>query len=482
MKSVLSSLLVGMTLFGLQSGSLGDAEASFLSVRDVGVDGFPDDGQFLPRDDSGVALVAVEGTLSFLDSQHRTDVTVELTITSGDWVDRSVQRVGVEAPGDAPFSFTNELRASLHPYDFLLEVVDRGGRTEIGRADGVLVGDVYLIQGQSNAVALDYQSENRANAELQRPWIRSFGSASTNPNVVANDLDWYLAEGEAGNDSGTVGSWALRMAQLLSERFGVPIALLNGAVGGTAISYHLRDDSAPEDLDTNYGRLLFRARQAELADAARGMIWYQGESDGTDYTGWFLSFLDLYADWREDFPGLEEIYVFQIRNSCGFATQDVQSVQRLLPDFLPDVSVIATTATPGHDFCHFFYRGYFELGTQIARIMARDLYGVADPGDIDSPSLERAFYSTPERDEVTLVMSDADDTLIVDPGAENDFVLSDGTDVVGAIAEGNQIVLTLEEPSDAGLVWYRAHAFDGPWVTNARGNGILVFKAGIEGP
>ena len=59
---------------------------------------------------------------------------------------------------------------------------------------------------------------------------------------METDLDWYVADGLGSNNSGTIGAWALKSARLLSELYRVPIAVLNGAVGGTAISYHLRDD------------------------------------------------------------------------------------------------------------------------------------------------------------------------------------------------------------------------------------------------
>ena len=142
--------------------------------------------------------------------------------------------------------------------------------------------------------------------------------------------------------------------------------------------------------------------------------------------------------------------------------------------------MLATTAAPGHDFCHFFYDGYFELGTQLSRVMARDLYGFTDPGNIDSPNVDRVFFSSAARDEVTLRMRDTDDTIVIEDGAEQDFKLGDGTAIISSQVIGPEIVLTLDGPSTANRISYESHALDGPTVTNVNGNGLLVFQQPIE--
>lgn len=381
---------------------------------------------------------------------------------------------------ESTFHLAARLDAGLVEYRFLVHLERDGVWKTVADRGGIVVGDVFLIQGQSNAVAGDYHLEQIANAELRRPWIRSFGTASTVPGTVAADMSWYVADGEGFNDSATVGSWGLRMAQLLSQTFQVPIALLNGAVGGTAINYHLRDDADPDNLNTNYGRLLYRTTQAGLAQQARAIIWYQGESDAANILPWAQDFGELSSDWLADYPGIEQIYVFQLRNSCGAATLDMQNLQRLLPDFFPLVTTLSTTAAPGHDFCHFFYEGYKEMGTQLARVIARDLYGGPALPDLDAPNVDYAYFSNPQRDEVTVVFRDPDDTLILEPGAESDFSLSDGSSVITGQVVGNELVLTLNGPSQAISVSHEGHAFDGPSLQNSRGVGALVFRVPIR--
>ncbi len=441
----------------------------------------PDSGQLFPRlaADSrgfgGHASVPVAGIVGKAGYEH-----VVLEIRRDDQRQALMTHRLTASATQSTFSFMPAIEAGLFDYRFLVHLEREGRWTTVADRGGIVAGDVYLVQGQSNAVAGDYHFEQLANAELQRPWIRSFGTGSTVPGAVAADLSWYLADGESFNDSGSVGSWALRMAQLLSQSFQVPVAILNGAVGGTAISYHRRDDADPDNLDTNYGRLLYRATAAGVREQARAIIWYQGESDAANTGPWAQDFGGLVSDWRQDYPAIQKVYVFQLRNSCGLATLEMQNLQRLLPDFLPLVTTLSTTAAPGHDFCHFRYEGYRQMGTQLARVMARDLFGGPALPNLDPPNVDYAYFSTPQRDELTLVFRDPDDTLVLESGAEVDFSLSDGTAVVSGQLAGNRLVLQLNSPSQALWVDHTGHAFDGPSLRNALGVGALVFRVPIQ--
>ena len=469
-----SSLVFVVASIATFSSLTGAAFAAPSSLAGVLFDRLPADNQLYPRGADNTAEIAVRGSVV---AGRYSDVRLRV-VADGERLLERRAAIG-SGLGRSEFAFSVDLPAGLVSYRFVVELFDGRDWRVAARSENVTVGDVYLVQGQSNAVATDYHFEGLAN-QNQRNWIRSFGSASTFPAIVENDLNWYVADGLGSNGSGTIGAWALKTARLLSELYQVPIAVLNGAVGGTAISYHLRDDAQPVDLETNYGRLLYRAEMSGVRQAARALIWYQGESDTNNIEPWARDFGELYDDWQMDFPGLERFYVFQIRNSCGFATDDMQNTQRRLPEFYPLVSVMSTTAAPGHDGCHFFFAGYDELGDRLARVMARDLHGSEITENIDPPAIDFASFSSPAQDEVTLVFEDPDDELFVDPGAEDDFYMSDGVDVVAAEVFGNTIVLTLAGPSNASEVEYRGHSFDGPWVTNARGVGALTFAVPIE--
>ena len=127
-------------------------------------------------------------------------------------------------------------------------------------------------------------------------------------------------EGETQRTRGAVGSWALELGARLIEEVGVPVAIINGAVGGTAIIAHLRNETEPDDTSTIYGRMLFRAEASGLREHARAIFWYQGESDGPNAIYYGRRFDQLMDAWREDFPKLEKVYRKLNKNLGGIRT------------------------------------------------------------------------------------------------------------------------------------------------------------------
>ena len=80
-------------------------------------------------------------------------------------------------------------------------------------------------------------------------------------------------------DKAQLGWWGMELAKRLVASQKVPIFIVNGAKGGTRIDQHQRNDENPTDLDTIYGRMLWRVRQARLTHGIRAIIWHQGEND-----------------------------------------------------------------------------------------------------------------------------------------------------------------------------------------------------------
>ena len=273
-----------------------------------------------------------------------------------------------------------------------------------------------------------------------------------------------------------MGQWAIRMGQVLANRWDVPIGIVNGAVGGTSIKLHQRDKRDPANLATIYGRLLYRAANAGVQDTARAMIWYQGESDLDDGDGWYFWWRRLRAAWAQDFPALQQVYVFQIRGDCnGGGGFPVREAQRQLVDLEPGTQVMSTTAVPQHDGCHFHYLGYRELGDRIARLLGRDFYGATDTKQIDAPNLLGAYWIGGKHRKIGLEFRDANDAMAFEAGAENDFFTDDRVSITSAYVFGNKVLLVLSGPSGSSTISYAGHALDGPWLKNGKGVGALTF-------
>ncbi len=436
----------------------------------------PQQGQLYPRVNGDLGPVEVAGEVT-----SGTFGRVHLYVTrDGSLWDQHSQDLSFSG-GRAPFTFTSEIEAGLVEYRFRVYLEGGGGVWLQRDVGNVVCGDAFLIQGQSNAVAGDSHGQGLANQVSQRHWLRSFGTGSLNGGETAADHNWYVADGEIGSSAGSVGGWGLRMGQLFVDELQVPVALLNGAIGATPIRWHQRNDADPESLATNYGRLLYRARQAGLDQHVRALFWYQGEADGgTAPLQYFHRFQNLRRDWSEDFPALEQFYVFQIHNGCGTFGMGIRELQRDLADLFPDVSLMSTTATTGHDGCHYYYSGYRQLGERIARLVARDLYGRPSPAGTSAPNVDTATFFNGGRDRIELLFRHPGQALIVDPGAEAYFQLDAPERVTGVTVVGNRLQLQLSASTAATTLSWAGHIGNGPWIRNGLGVGMLTFEIPIR--
>ena len=355
-------------------------------------------------------------------------------------------------------------------------------------ASHVVAGDIFVIQGQSNAVA--HVWDGFANPTDQNDFVRSFGNASTAREFTVAGTDWHIADGDNANSFGTIGQWALRAGNVLVQDYGIPLAFINGAHGGQAIDHFQRDDADPDNLDTNYGRLLWRMQTAGIDDDVRGIFWYQGESDEGNIEDHMMGFEALYQDWKSDYPGVENFYTFQIADFCFNDNIALRDAQRQLPTTYSDITVFSTNAIFGHrSDCHYaFVDGYSKLGDDVARTMARDYYGGSNIA-VDAPDIDRAFFSNAEKTEITLRLENVEDGLVYEQDAihrfkfisdvENEFVFSTSQQVVGsdivfqmnAAATGR---LTIEYKGDDYLQFGNAQS-DTDDVTNINGVGLYAF-------
>lgn len=379
-----------------------------------------------------------------------------------------------EATGEgSPFVVDATVQSGLFSYDVVIAWDDGSGWWKpVAQVTDVLCGDVYLIDGQSNSVAKDYHDEYLGDT-LKTPFVRSFGSSVNNANV-ANDLEFGVAVADAAYTHAAVGQWGLRLAGVAMETQEVPILLINGAVGGTKIAEHQRNDSNPEDLSTIYGRLLWRVKQAGVADSVRGIFWHQGESDASmafeTYLGLWTS---MYLDWLDDYPNIEGIYPFQVRAGCANPTWN-RNVHRELPDILPlVVGNMSTTGVDGHDGCHFYHLAYVEWGDRMARLVNRDLYGTPVQGNIEAPDPIKATWLEPTQLEIEYGQTGGG--MELQPGAHVYFTLSDGTAVTGAAVSGTAVLLTTSAPSTAVWVSFVDVPGDIPWLVNDLGIGGFAY-------
>ena len=376
--------------------------------------------------------------------------------------------------GSAKFDRTIKIKAGRYRYDFEVEL--HSSDTLRQSIKDVVAGDVYIIQGQSNAVANRY---NGSSVTYEDSFIRSFGTSAYN-SYVLTDTFWYKANGDGYYNSGCVGQWALVMARRLLDSFGIPIALMNGAVGGTSVTAHQRYNPQPENIGTIYGRLLYRMRIGNLDKKVRGILWFQGESDGSYGALHDSLFKQLYADWAKDYKGMQKNYIVQVRGGgCVGVLASMLEIQRQFEFNLAKLQVVSSNGLNGHDGCHYwFVGGYQQLGIQFAALMARDLYNGKTVKHIDPPNVAKIEYHHANRDEIVLRMRNEEDSMFVDAGFEALFsVAGDNTVwITGGRLEKNRVVLTLNKGTCSTLyVTYMGRSGKQPWVKNRLGMGLVGF-------
>jgi hypothetical protein len=394
----------------------------------------------------------------------------------------------------APFRLSCKIHAELSLYKFEVSLKSGAAARLATSIDSVVCGDVYLVDGQSNAAVFPWSDDPRI------PYLRSFGR---NGSASPADTNWGPAKVDTRDPAAGsigVGEWPFYVMKGLMDTFGIPLAMINGAEPSTRISEHQRSASNPTDLSTIYGRLLYRARKARVADRVKGVFWFQGEANqNIEWADHHDAFNRLYTSWKTDYPLTQRVYVFQIHPGCvdpagvGNHAWELREAQRSFADSLPDVSLVSTMGIPGHDGCHYpGWPGYYTIGNSVRRMVARDLYGKAYASDVSPPNLKEAFYTSPARNEIALVFRNGQEVVWQDTmtQAGTRYYLKDYfyLDTVPGRVAGHRIsrdtlYLTLSSPSTATRITYLPRTYyegttttyEGPWVWGTNGLGALSF-------
>ncbi|MCX5179573.1 FG-GAP-like repeat-containing protein [Streptomyces virginiae] len=446
----------------------------------------PRDHQLFPRDRvSGKAVVPITGSVS------RPGTTAVRLDVLRDGIQVSSSSVPVSGAGST-FSFAPEIVASLNSYAFRLHSVAGSTATLQAAWTDIVAGDVFIVNGQSNAAARKQfpsnpdnpgDTSNSSNGD-RSPWVRTFGSSTSDPTASVQDDVWRTADGDAYQAPGAVGQYGLRLGRQVVNTYGIPVAVLQGGHEGVPVGFFQRNDANPAAADTSYGRLLSRAQRAGVQQRVSAIFWYQGESDNNDVAAQTTGFRSLLDDWKADYPGVQHVYAHQIRNGCLDAggrpqnSYEEREAQRRYAD-LPGVTVLSTTGLDGQgpDNCHFYYvGGYRDLADRDFVAVARDYYGGSATAST-APDPARAWFSKADRTEITIALRHLSDTVVASCGPVTDFLVNGSAVSVAAVAvRPGFIHLRLSGPaSGATGVSYIGHDGAGPWITNSNGMGLLAF-------
>ena len=414
----------------------------------------PVNHQFFARDDSGHGTLYCRGTL-----KESAD-SVFLRLYAGETLlDTQHQKIGE----DNKYALSVKLQAGLTAYRTEFGIKQGKGETILDKASDLVCGDVFVIQGQSNAEAW---TDERVVHPYRSPWLRSFGTPSTNKDR-ARDAVWGNAlsfNGGQNHHHFQIGYWGVELGKMLIEKHKVPICIINGAQGGTRIDQHQRNEADPTDVTTIYGRLLWRLQQAKLTHGVRGVIWHQGENDqgesgATGTFGWVNYedyFIRMSASWKRDYPNIKHYYTHQIwPGACGSRSVEndrLRERQRQLPGQFSNMSVMSTLGIRPGGGCHFLAKGYAAMARQLLPLVNKYNYGVESKVTVTAPNLQSVSYTSARKDEITLVF---DQDVTWDDEVALRFRLDDDSAELNSIGgTGKIITLKLAKPSTAKNLSY----------------------------
>ena len=341
------------------------------------------DDQVFQRNEKDRAAVAASGTCAAAAVKIQARVTRRGDALEGlDWRDAGTAK-------DGAWRATVEGLPVGGPYGVEFRAVDQGGATvESGAVRNILVGDLWVLGGQSNMTGngklLDVQPPDpRVHSfDQQDRWLLAEEPLHSLPDAV-DPIHWtaratgggtrldgeallrYRRERTDGTGPG------LPFAVSIVERTGVPIGLVPCAHGGTSMekwSPALKEKGG----DSLYGAMCRRV--AAVGGRVRGMLWYQGESDtkeprATEYPEKLKAFV---AALRRDF-GAPELPFYYVQLSRDVSPDypewnKVQEAQRTMESEIPHAGMAAAVDLQLDDIIHIGSQGQKRLGRRLANL------------------------------------------------------------------------------------------------------------------
>jgi sialate O-acetylesterase len=204
---------------------------------------------------------------------------------------------------------------------------------------GVQVGDVWICSGQSNmGKPLSYANGGSVEAGKAGSYnIRLFRMTAQLPGP--SYTAWEVSNTTTAGNFSAVGYW---FGLELSKQLNVPVGLIQATHDGSSISqWATRNGGSGAD----YLAML----KAIQPFAVKGVIWYQGESDGGDNT-YEKKLTDMIAEWRSDWA--QARLPFGIVQLTGSGGGGARWGQYLVSQKVADTWLVVTSDLPGGQQLH----------------------------------------------------------------------------------------------------------------------------------
>lgn len=357
---------------------------------------------------------------------------------------------GVIENGAFSFVLQGTLPASVEKGHNL--VVRGAAGTEIAYSD-VLVGDIWIVSGQSNADLTFYGTVPQSTQAIKNLYDDYLNEATAEDNIrVLQQINWSLKNASGANrmrfpqtDLGKTIRWTLAdrkrvygnsatnsfsmlgyffAKELYKLNPDVPIGIAMAACGGAPLSLLASPDAVeafPESLKHQtldvegtvfQPSSIYNAFMAPLTHVGiAGIIFYQGESNTTQCEDYVDALKILVEDYREKF-GSDLLFLNVQLTSYGYDSggitlnggwdfvPDMRFAQSLVKidgsisnyEIIPSIDVGWRKGDA--DGAHPYYK--YELGLRGAQIAAAKIYGISTMEDAAFPVPSRITYNNAE--------------------------------------------------------------------------------------
>ena len=410
----------------------------------------PQDNQLFQRNvATNFATVPVQGYIS--DSGY-TQVRMELRNEQG-LVDQVIRNIGYSG-GRANFQFSVNIPAERNNHEISISALRNGNWILVKTVPRLLAGDIYIINGQSNAQAAAAPDLDDVD-EYTRSWFALYGWGTLNLSFP--------------------GLWGARLAKQISLSQNLPVAIFNQAVGAEPINTYL-----PTVNGGNYASLMQRFENANMANSEiRAGFWFHGEANswGTSTEEYVNDFRAIKEAWERDYK-IDYTFVYQMRyQSCTSERPEILEAHRVIGETLSNTVALSTT-NANHDNCHFYYEnGYRELGDRMSELVKNELYG-GNNNLAYSPNITAINISNTNNRRLILEFDRNLPLKTIGGFPHQDFQLElSNASIIGGRVNGSRVELDLDQPIQfVSGVSYLSHIGYAPgWITNQADVGIFTF-------
>ena len=452
-------------------------------------DSLPQNYQLYPRNDKNEAQIPISGQVEVVEFKY---LSLQIFREDKQFAYQKANLSYTNLIGKfqfIPFTIKSEL-AEYHLKIYAIS--NKGDSVLIVFREHIVAGDAYLIGGQSNALALV--------SEQIIPYRNKFARTFAAGYPYNPEFEWQLSE--YGNYR--VGQLGGGLQREIIEKYKVPVCIINQSIGGINLGASLvRNANNVGSLENNYGITYARVKNAGLLNGGiKAFIWRQGENESSGGSAFWGGLFDqLYKLWHIDYPDIKKYYIFQvglIAHPERFAGA-LRDYQRRTKTIYNDVDNITCIGTQGYDGIHYDSSGHRQTVKELFRMIDRDFYGGKYIENINSPNIQKAYFSNVDKTEITLAFESdqkmiwvSDTTLYnknnkpVKQFMKNMFYF-DGITENALVTEGraldNKIIITLKSPPSNAKFNYLPSfhddtdfkQFGGPFLKNKIGMRAFSF-------